>query len=49
MIKTYHFKITLAGSGNTPEEAWNDACEAFMLDTGNTPEDYEIQEEVEEE
>jgi hypothetical protein len=38
----YHFTITIAGSGENPDEAWRDACEGFELDWGETPEKYEI-------
>lgn len=46
---TYHFKVVLSGSGETPEEAWNDAVEGFNEDAGACPEkeDYEIVEEEE--
>lgn len=45
----YHFKVTLAGGGTSPEEAWNDAVEGFCQDPGCTPEkdEYEFEEEVE--
>lgn len=42
---TYYFKVTLAGGGNSLEEAWNDAIEAFCQDPGATPEDYEFEPE----
>lgn len=35
--KTYHFKVTLAGTGKNADEAWNDAVESFQLDPGVTP------------
>ena len=41
----YHFKIILAGGGESPEEAWNDAIEGFCQDPGATPEDYEFEAE----
>jgi hypothetical protein len=34
MEKTYLFTVTLQGSGDTPEEAWADAVEAFIEDPG---------------
>ena len=42
--KTYHFKVTLAGTGENAKEAWDDAVESFQLDPGTTPEksEYEI-------
>lgn len=44
----YEFRITLAGYGSTPEEAWDDAIESFYDDSGSTPceEDYDIIDEV---
>jgi hypothetical protein len=33
-MNTYHFTVTLRGSGDTPEEAWEDAVEAFTQDPG---------------
>jgi hypothetical protein len=43
--KIYHFTVILAGTGKNPDEAWNDAVEGFIQDSGATPEDYEIVEE----
>lgn len=43
----YEFTITMAGYGNNPEEAWNDAVEGFCLDSGDFPRDYTFEEEVE--
>ena len=37
----YEFPIRLAGHGDTPEEAWDDAVEAFALDPGH-PDEHEI-------
>lgn len=34
MEKQYLFKVTLQGEGNTPEEAWADAVEAFSQTPG---------------
>lgn len=50
MTKNFRFTIILNGLGNTPEEAWNDAVEGFMLDPGPVPEpnEYEIEEEEDE-
>lgn len=42
---TYHFTVTLAGTGDSADEAWRDACEGFSLDEGETPADYELVEE----
>jgi hypothetical protein len=46
--KIYHFKVTLNGMGETPEEAWHDAGVMFSMDSGEMPEEYEV-EEVEDE
>ena len=43
----YEFTITIAADGKTPEEAWNEATEAFCLDPGCTPEDYKFEKEEE--
>lgn len=33
-MATFHFTITLAGSGSDEASAWVDACESFALDPG---------------
>ena len=43
----YEFKVTLAGYGKSPEEAWNEAVEGFYTDSGEYPEDYDFEEEDE--
>jgi len=43
-MKTYHFPITLAGSGDSIEEAWEEAVSAFSLDSG-VYEEYELVDE----
>ena len=48
MEKTYHFTVVIAGTGRSPEEAWDDAVEGFSLDLGQC-DDYEIIDEDEEE
>jgi len=45
-MKTYHFTVTLAGTGIDEEGAWQDACEAFALENGDAPE-AELVEETE--
>jgi len=45
--KRYLFPITLSGFGTTPEEAWKDAVEGFMLDSGDY-DNYEIDEDIDE-
>ena len=34
MSSTYEFTVTLRGTGETPEEAWADATEAFATEPG---------------
>ena len=43
----YQFKVILNGTGDTPDEAWRDAIEGFIMDPGVTPspEDYTVEEE----
>ena len=40
-LKRYLFTITFPGVGESPEEAWEEAVEAFSLDPGNY-DDFEI-------
>jgi hypothetical protein len=40
-VKTFHFHVTLVGSGRSVEEAWEDARERFLRDDGGVPEDDE--------
>jgi hypothetical protein len=44
-MKHYEFPITLSGDGNTPDEAWEDAVEGFMLDPGITPDEFTVEDE----
>jgi len=44
-MNTYVFTITLQGSGDTPEEAWEDAIEAFIQDPGEPHVTEEIEDE----
>ena len=44
-MKTYHFTVTLQGSGDSPEEAWADAVEAFIQDPGEPHETEEAENE----
>jgi hypothetical protein len=46
-MQNYLFTITLAGYGNTPQEAWDDACTNFNMDWGDAPEEYTVKEEGE--
>ena len=45
-MKTYHFTVTLQGSGDDPQDAWQDAVEAFQLDPGEPHETKLIEEDV---
>ena len=49
MEKTYLFTVTLQGSGDTPEDAWEDAVEAFLEDPGEPHVIEEVEEKTEEE
>ena len=39
--KTYVFSVTLKGTGDNPDAAWQDAVEAFSTDSSVTPDAYE--------
>jgi hypothetical protein len=43
--KTYVFSVTLKGTGDNPDAAWQDAVEAFSTDSGVTPDAYEEEED----
>jgi hypothetical protein len=47
-VKHYSFTITLGADGVDPEDAWSAAVEAFQIDPGPTPDDFES-EEIEDE
>ena len=47
IMNRYEFTITLSGEGNTPDEGWRDAVEAFELDPGNLDADRYTEEEIE--
>jgi hypothetical protein len=47
MKKRFEFTITLGAEAETPEEAWEEACEAFSLDSGVMPDEFYM-EEIEE-
>jgi hypothetical protein len=46
-MNRYEFKVTLAGYGENPDEAWEDAVEGFCQDPGIYPDDddYDVFEE----
>jgi len=44
-MKRYEFTITLGGYGETPDQAWEDATEGFSLEPGETPSEYQVEEE----
>lgn len=54
MTKMYSFVVRLNGTGNNPEEAWNDAVEGFIQEPGpydpgdldNVEEETEEQDEI---
>lgn len=48
-MKRYEFNITIAGYGETADEAWEDACEGFSQDPGATPDESEYTVEDEDE
>jgi len=39
-MSRWEFQVTLSGDGETKEQAWRDACEAFSLEPGSCPDDY---------
>ena len=43
----YEFRIVLAGYGDSPEKAWDDATESFAQDPGPCPcpDEYTFEEE----
>lgn len=47
-MKRFIFEVTLSGIGDTPEKAWNDACEQFGMDNGPCPECYAVEEDEDE-
>lgn len=44
MVPRYIFNISITAEAETPEEAWNEAWEAFALDPGLCPDEFEIEE-----
>jgi hypothetical protein len=40
-MPTYTFTVELQGSGNTQEEAWQDAIETFVIDPGEPQETFQ--------
>jgi len=36
-MRQYTFAVEINGYGNTPEEAWDDACIEFSLEPGACP------------
>lgn len=43
-MNQYKFTIELIGYGDTPEEAWEDAQEAFDITVEPIPDEYETDE-----
>jgi len=46
-MKTYLFPITLQGTGENEEQAWENAIDAFYDDPGCIPEHYILKEDDE--
>ena len=44
-VKQFLFPVVLSGWGGTPEEAWQDATDAFSQDPGVCPDDFSEEEE----
>lgn len=44
-VKRYYFTITMSGIGDTPDEAWEEAVEGFVLEPGAHPEDFKVEED----
>ncbi len=42
----YYFKVTISGTGKSPDDAWADAIEQFSMEPGCTPEGNEYTVEV---
>ena len=40
IMNRWEFQVVLSGDGETKEQAWRDACEAFSLEPGDCPDDY---------
>lgn len=47
-MATYEFQVTLRGRGDTQEDAWRDAVDAFSADPGEPDKAEKIDEEEEE-
>jgi hypothetical protein len=45
IMKSFIFTIKLRGFGDTPEQAWHDAFENFMLDPGPAPEEWYMEDD----
>jgi hypothetical protein len=48
-MKRYYFPIILSGTGESPEEAWQEAVECFADDPGSFDYDDFTEEELEDE
>ena len=40
-MKTFIFTVSLIGTGENEDQAWNDATESFSLDPGPTPKQHD--------
>lgn len=46
MERTFEFKVTLVGRGETEADAWRDAVDAFCQDPGEPQSTVEIDDEM---
>ena len=44
-MPTYTFTVEIRGSGQTPEEAWEDAIDSFAVDPGEPLETFQDDED----
>jgi hypothetical protein len=45
-MKRYTFEVYLGGTGDTPEDAWENMLEGFFKDPGPCPDEFETEEEL---
>jgi len=48
MTRYFHYTITIVGSGDDEQEAWEDAVLNFSLDPGSLPMDHQIEDVTDE-
>lgn len=44
-MKTFFFTVELSGQGDTPEDAWDHAVEAFAVEPGPCPDEFSVDDE----